>query len=141
MSVNSAFTYIIAVLVALTTIKLWYLLQLDPKLHLFTSAMQRAWGSLRGLFVVLILLLVAYASVVLEHYPISGAIIIASSTICMTFVILNLFLSVILLTFTEERNSPMPSEDQEIVDLLLKKLCGFFGNQGSTKSLKQRKSD
>ncbi|XP_043563449.1 polycystic kidney disease protein 1-like 2 [Chiloscyllium plagiosum] len=175
MSVNSAFTYIIAVLVALTTIKLWYLLQLDPKLHLFTSAMQRAWGSLRGLFVVLILLLVAYASVtyvimglnlssystffkaattvfllqlgsfnyneVLEHYPISGAIIIASSTICMTFVILNLFLSVILLTFTEERNSPMPSEDQEIVDLLLKKLCGFFGNQGSTKSLQQRKSD
>ncbi|XP_059507518.1 polycystin-1-like protein 2 [Stegostoma tigrinum] len=175
MSINSAFTSIIAVLVALTTIKLWYLLHLDPKLHLFTSAMQRAWGCLRGLFVVLILLLVSYSSVtyvimglnlssystffkavttifllqlgsfnydeVLEHYPISGAIIIASSTICMTFVILNLFLSIILVTFREERNSPMPSDDQEIVDLLLKKLYSFFGNQGNVKSSKQRKAD
>ncbi|XP_038661912.1 polycystic kidney disease protein 1-like 2 [Scyliorhinus canicula] len=174
-SINSALNYVFAILVALTTMKLWYLLHLNPKLHLFTSAMRRAWGELRGLFVILVLLLVAYSSVsyvmlrsnissystffktvttilqlqlghfnyneVLELYPAAGAVIIATSTLCMTFVVLNLFLSVIMATFTEERHSPIPSEDQEIIDLLSKKLCGFFGIQGSLKSSTQKEAD
>ncbi|XP_072374082.1 polycystin-1-like protein 2 isoform X2 [Scyliorhinus torazame] len=174
-SINSALNYVFAVLVALTTMKLWYLLHLNPKLHLFTSAMRRAWGELRGLFIILVLLLVAYSSVsyvmlrsnissystffktvatilqlqlghfnyneVLELYPAAGAIIIATSTICMTFVVVNLFLSVIMATFTEERHSPIPSEDQEIIDLLSKRLCGFFGIQGSVKSSPQKETD
>ncbi|XP_067904987.1 polycystin-1-like protein 2 [Heterodontus francisci] len=171
--INSALNFVIAVLVALTTVKLWCLLHLNPKLHLFTSAMERAWEELKGLFVILVLLLVAYSSVsyvmlspnlsaystffkatatilqlqlghfnyneVLELYPTAGAIIIATCTICMTFVVLNLFLSVILVTFTEERHSPIPSDDQEVIDLLLKKLCGFFGIQSSVKSSQQKR--
>ncbi|XP_041047630.1 polycystic kidney disease protein 1-like 2 [Carcharodon carcharias] len=175
MSINSALNYVIAVLVALTTVKLWHLLHLNPKLHLFTSAMRRAWGELRGLFVILVLLLVAYSSVsyvmlgsnissystffkavakilylqlgifnyneVLELYPTAGAIIIATSIISMTFVVLNLFLSVILVSFTDEPHSPLPPEDQEVIDLLVKKLCCFFGIQGSEKSSQQKKAD
>uniref|UniRef100_UPI00398E4CF1 polycystin-1-like protein 2 n=1 Tax=Pristiophorus japonicus TaxID=55135 RepID=UPI00398E4CF1 len=171
--INPALNYIIAVLVALTTVKLWCLLNLNPKLHLLTSAMQRAWEELKGLFVIMALLLVAYSSVsyvmlgpnlssystffksavtmlslqlghfnykeVLELYPTAGAIIISTSTIIMTFVILNLFLSVIMMTFTEEQHSPIPSEDQEVIDVLLKKLYGLFGIQGGVKSSQQKK--
>lgn len=45
----------------------------------------------------------------------------------MTFVVLNLFISVILVVFTQEKIHHKPSEEEEIVELMLMKLCSLFG--------------
>ncbi|KPP63740.1 hypothetical protein Z043_117975, partial [Scleropages formosus] len=56
-----------------------------------------------------------------------GAFLIGSCIIFMTFVVLNLFISVILVAFSKERLHYKPSEEEEIVDLMLFKLCSLFG--------------
>ncbi|XP_051884653.1 polycystic kidney disease protein 1-like 2 [Pristis pectinata] len=171
--INTAFNYIVSVLVVLNSLKLWCMLHLNPKLYLLTSAMQRAWKELKGLFLIMGLLLVAYSSVsyvmlgpylplyatffkavlamlslqlgyfnydeVMELYPIAGVIIVTTSTICMTFLVLNLILTLLLVTFTVERHSPTPSEDQEVIDLLLEKLYGLFGTRSNGKSSHREK--
>ncbi|TRY95089.1 hypothetical protein DNTS_004183 [Danionella cerebrum] len=64
---------------------------------------------------------------VMDTDPELGAIIISTCVIFITFVILTLFVSVILQGFSEERNNHQPSEEEEIVNLLLAKILGFFG--------------
>ncbi|XP_060132445.1 polycystin-1-like protein 3 [Zootoca vivipara] len=61
--VDSALTYLIAFLVALTTIKLWNLLQLNPRMHLITQTLQKAWDEVLGFLLTLLVLLVGYAIV------------------------------------------------------------------------------
>ncbi|XP_072403908.1 polycystin-1-like protein 2 [Chiloscyllium punctatum] len=160
---DSSLGYVIAFLVSLATVKLWNLLRLNPKMHLITSSLQRAWSNLLGLLVILMVLLIAYSSVcylvlglylssyrtfstavitiihlllgafnyneVLQTYPFLGAIIISTCVIIMTFILINIFISALLMSFSEERHHPMPSEDEEIIDLLLVKLCNIIGIQ------------
>ena len=59
--------YLIAFLVLLSTIKLWHLLRLNPKLHLITSTLQRAWTDISGFLLVMTIMLLAYSIAV--GYP------------------------------------------------------------------------
>ncbi|XP_076879791.1 polycystin-1-like protein 2 isoform X2 [Brachyhypopomus gauderio] len=64
---------------------------------------------------------------VLDYNPVLGAFVIGSCIIFMTFVVLNLFISVILVAFSQEQLHHQPSEEEEIVDLMLMKICNLFG--------------
>ncbi|XP_034417690.1 polycystic kidney disease protein 1-like 2 [Cyclopterus lumpus] len=64
---------------------------------------------------------------VLDNNPVLGGLLFGSCVVLMTFVVLNLFLSVILVAFHEEQIHHKPSDEEEIVDLMLKNICSFFG--------------
>ncbi|XP_066568584.1 polycystin-1-like protein 2 [Amia ocellicauda] len=153
--------YLIAFLVLLATVKLWHLLRLNPKLHMITSTLQRAWTDISGFIIVMIIMFLSYSIAfnlifgwklysyrtlleaaqtivslqlgifnydeVLDFNPVLGAFLVGSCIIFMTFVVLNLFISVILVAFSEEQKTHKPSEEEEIVDLMLMKICSFFG--------------
>ncbi|XP_040894682.1 polycystic kidney disease protein 1-like 2 [Toxotes jaculatrix] len=153
--------YLIAFLVLLATVKLWHLLRLNPKLHMITSTLQRAWTDISGFLVVMTIMFLAYSIAsnlmygwklysyrtlldaaqtmvslqlgifnyeeVLNYNPVLGAFLIGSCIVFMTFVVLNLFISVILVAFSQEQIHHKPSEEDEIVDLMLMKLCSLFG--------------
>ncbi|NXM88594.1 PK1L2 protein, partial [Oenanthe oenanthe] len=153
--------YLIAFLVLLSTLKLWHLLRLNPKLNMITSTLRRAWGDISGFIIVIVIMFLAYSIAanlifgwklysyktlfdsaetmvslqlgifnyeeVLDYNPILGSFLIGSCIIFMTFVVLNLFISVILVAFSEEQKHYQASEEEEIVDLMLMKLFSFFG--------------
>uniref|UniRef100_A0A3Q1CIZ1 Polycystic kidney disease 1 like 2a n=1 Tax=Amphiprion ocellaris TaxID=80972 RepID=A0A3Q1CIZ1_AMPOC len=153
--------YLIAFLVLLATVKLWHLLRLNPKLHMITATLQRAWTDISGFLVVMTIMFLAYSIAsnlmygwklysyrtlldaaqtmvslqlgifnyeeVLNYNPVLGAFLIGSCIVFMTFVVLNLFISVILVAFSQEQIHHKPSEEDEIVDLMLMKLCSLFG--------------
>ncbi|KAM3877020.1 polycystin-1-like protein 2 [Diretmus argenteus] len=153
--------YLIAFLVLLATVKLWHLLRLNPKLHMITATLQRAWTDISGFLVVMTIMFLAYSIAsnlmygwklysyrtlldsaqtmvslqlgifnyeeVLTYNPVLGAFLIGSCIVFMTFVVLNLFISVILVAFSQEQIHHKPSEEEEIVDLMLMKLCSLFG--------------
>ncbi|XP_058848646.1 polycystin-1-like protein 2 isoform X1 [Acipenser ruthenus] len=73
---------------------------------------------------------------VLDYNPVLGAFMIGSCIIFMSFVVLNLFISVILVAFSEEQQQHQPSEEEEIVDMMIEKLCSLFGIK-----LKKRESN
>lgn len=56
--------YIIAFLVLLSTVKLWHLLRLNPKMNMITAALRRAWGDISGFVTVILIMLLAYSIVV-----------------------------------------------------------------------------
>nr|XP_023646474.1 polycystic kidney disease protein 1-like 2 [Paramormyrops kingsleyae] len=158
---DSVLGYLIAFLVLLATIKLWHLLRLNPKLHMITSTLKRAWNDISGFIIVLTIMLLTYSMTcnliygwklysyrtlleafqtivslqlgifnyeeILEYNPVLGAFIIGSCVIFMTFVVLNLFISVILVAFSQEQLHHKPSEEEEIVDLIFTKLCSLLG--------------
>nr|XP_020466514.1 polycystic kidney disease protein 1-like 2 [Monopterus albus] len=167
--------YLIAFLVLLATVKLWHLLRLNPKLHMITATLQRAWNDISGFLVVITIMFLAYSIAsnlmygwklysyrtlldatltmvslqlgifnyeeVLNYNPVLGAFLIGSCIVFMTFVVLNLFISVILVAFSEEQIHHKPSEEEEIVDLMLMKLCSLFGlrfNKQGSDSLTER---
>ncbi|XP_009990421.1 PREDICTED: polycystic kidney disease protein 1-like 2 [Tauraco erythrolophus] len=153
--------YLIAFLVLLSTVKLWHLLRLNPKLNMITSTLRRAWGDISGFITVIAIMFLAYSTAtnlifgwklysyktlfdaaetmvslqlgifnyeeVLDYNPILGSFLIGSCIIFMTFVVLNLFISVILVAFSEEQKHYQASEEEEIVDLMLMKVFSFFG--------------
>eukprot|EP00066_Takifugu_rubripes_P019390 XP_011608656.1 PREDICTED: polycystic kidney disease protein 1-like 3 [Takifugu rubripes] len=153
--------YLIAFLVLLATIKFWHLLRLNPKLHMITATLQRAWADISGFLVVMAIMFLAYSIAsnlmygwklysyrtlldaaqtmislqlgifnyeeVLDYNPVLGAFLIGSCIVFMTFVVLNLFISVVLVAFSQEQIYHKPSEDEEIVDLMLMKLGSLFG--------------
>ncbi|KAM8893485.1 polycystin-1-like protein 2 [Spinachia spinachia] len=153
--------YLIAFLVLLATIKLWHLLRLNPKLHMITATLQRAWADISGFLVVMTIMFLAYSIAsnlmygwklysyrtllnaaqtmvslqlgifnyeeVLNYNPVLGAFLIGSCIVFMTFVVLNLFISVILVAFSQEQIHHKASEEDEIVDLMLMKLFSLFG--------------
>lgn len=53
--------YLIAFLVLLSTVKLWHLLRLNPKLNMITSTLRRAWGDISGFITVIIIMFLAYS--------------------------------------------------------------------------------
>ncbi|KAJ6666084.1 hypothetical protein lerEdw1_000988 [Lerista edwardsae] len=160
-TVDAVLGYLIAFLVLLSTVKLWHLLRLNPKLNMITSTLRRAWGDISGFATVIIIMFLAYSAAtnliygwklnsyktlfdsaetmvslqlgifnyeeVLDYNPVLGSFLIGSCIIFMTFVVLNLFISVILVAFSEEQKHYQASEEEEIVDLLLMKICSFFG--------------
>ncbi|KAM4640248.1 polycystin-1-like protein 3 [Amazona ochrocephala] len=153
--------YLIAFLVLLSTVKLWHLLRLNPKINMITSTLRRAWGDISGFITVIAIMFLAYSIAtnlifgwklssyktlfnsaetmvslqlgifnyeeVLDYNPILGSFLIGSCIIFMTFVVLNLFISVILVAFSDEQKHHQASEEEEIVDLMLMKLFSFFG--------------
>lgn len=60
--------YLIAFLVLLATVKLWHLLRLNPKLHMITSTLQRAWSDISGFLVVMTIMFLAY-SIAVRSFP------------------------------------------------------------------------
>uniref|UniRef100_A0A8C8FW89 Polycystic kidney disease 1 like 2a n=1 Tax=Oncorhynchus tshawytscha TaxID=74940 RepID=A0A8C8FW89_ONCTS len=126
--------YLIAFLVLLATVKLWHLMRFNPKLHMITATLQRAWTDISGFILVITIMFLAYSNLmygwklysyrtlldsaltmvslqlgifnydeVLDYNPVLGAFLIGSCIIFMTFVVLNLFISVILVAFTQEQ--------------------------------------
>ncbi|XP_054390399.1 polycystin-1-like protein 2 [Pongo abelii] len=158
---DAALGYMIAFLVLLSTVKLWHLLRLNPKMNMITAALCRAWGDISGFVIVILTMLLAYSIVsnlifgwklrsyktlfdaaetmislqlgifnyeeVLDYSPVLGSFLIVSCIVFMTFVVLNLFISVILVAFSEEQKYYQLSEEGEIVDLLLMKILSFLG--------------
>nr|KAF6411310.1 hypothetical protein HJG63_015372 [Rousettus aegyptiacus] len=158
---DAALGYIIAFLVLLSTVKLWHLLRLNPKMNMITSALRRAWGDISGFVIVIFIMLLAYSIAsnllfgwklrsyktlfdaaetmislqlgifnyeeVLDYSPVLGSFLIGSCIVFMTFVVLNLFISVILVAFNEEQKYYELSEEGEIVNLLLMKILSFLG--------------
>ncbi|XP_062287305.1 polycystin-1-like protein 2 [Scomber scombrus] len=64
---------------------------------------------------------------VLVYNTLLGALLIGSCIVFMSFVVLNFFISGILEAFSQEQIHHKPSEEEEIVDLMLKKICSLFG--------------
>lgn len=58
---ESLFQYLMAFLVLLATVKLWHLLRLNPKMNMITAALQRAWTSISGLLLSIVIMLLAYS--------------------------------------------------------------------------------
>ncbi|KAM9607618.1 polycystin-1-like protein 2 [Trichechus inunguis] len=161
---DAALGYIIAFLVLLSTVKLWHLLRLNPKMNMITSALCRAWGDISGFIIVILVMLLAYSITshlifgwkllsyktlfdavetmislqlgifnyqeVLDNSPVLGSLLVGSCIVFMTFVVLNLFISVILVAFSEEQKHHQLSEEAEIADLLLMKILSFLGVRG-----------
>ncbi|XP_054909087.1 polycystic kidney disease protein 1-like 2 [Poeciliopsis prolifica] len=158
---DSVLQYLVAFLVLLSTVKLWHLLRLNPKMNLITSALHRAWNDISSFLLIIVITLVAYSIAsnviygwkissyktfldslltlislqigifdydqVLDSHPVLGGLLFGSCIVFMTFVVLNLFISVILVSLHLEQKYHKPSEEEEIVDLLLNKLCNLFG--------------
>ncbi|XP_026000938.1 polycystic kidney disease protein 1-like 2 isoform X3 [Astatotilapia calliptera] len=158
---ESLFQYLMAFLVLLATVKLWHLLRLNPKMNMITAALQRAWTSISGLLLIIVIMLLAYSIAcnviygwnlssyktfmdalmtliglqigifnydeVLASNPVLGGLLIGSCIVFVTFVVLNLLLSVILMAFNQEQKYHKPSEEEEIVDLMLMKIYSLFG--------------
>lgn len=84
--------YLIAFLVLLATIKLWHLLRLNPKLHMITATLQRAWADISGFLVVMAIMFLAY-SIAVSSFPqltptgcsICPSGVPANKEICMLF--------------------------------------------------------
>ncbi|KAM6955775.1 polycystin-1-like protein 2 [Lycodopsis pacificus] len=64
---------------------------------------------------------------VMDYNPVLGGLLFGSCIVFMTFVVLNLFLSVILVAFKQEQIHHKPSDEEEIVDLMLKNIFSVFG--------------
>ncbi|KAM8945969.1 polycystin-1-like protein 3 [Pelodytes ibericus] len=60
-TVDSVHGYSVAFLVALMTVKLWRLLNLNPNLHLITMTLRKAWNELGGFLLTIFILLLAYS--------------------------------------------------------------------------------
>ncbi|CAB1450105.1 unnamed protein product [Pleuronectes platessa] len=158
---DSVLQYLIAFLVLLATVKLWHLLRLNPKMYMVTATLQRAWGDISGLLMVIGIMFIAYSIAcnviygwrissyktlgealltiislqlgifnygeVLDNSPMLGGCLIGSCIVFMTFVVLNLLITAILVAFKQEQLNHKPSEEQEIVDVMLKQIYSFFG--------------
>ncbi|KAF7242705.1 Polycystic kidney disease protein 1-like 2, partial [Varanus komodoensis] len=148
-TVDAVLGYLIAFLVLLSTVKLWHLLRLNPKLNMITSTLRRAWGDISGFATVIIIMFLAYSIAanliygwklntyktlfdsaetmvslqlgifnyeeVLDYNPVLGSFLVGSCIIFMTFVVLNLFISVILVAFSEEQKHYQQPEPWDAV--------------------------
>ncbi|XP_041858595.1 polycystic kidney disease protein 1-like 2 [Melanotaenia boesemani] len=153
--------YLIAFLILLSTVKLWHLLRLNPKINMMTAALQRAWNDISSFLVIIAIVFVAYSIAsnmiygweissyktfadsfltivglqigifnydeVLDSNPLLGGLLFGSCIVFMTFVLLNLFVSVILVALNEEQKHHKPSEEEQIVDVMLTNICNLFG--------------
>lgn len=56
--------YLIAFLVLFSSVKLWHLLRLNPKMNMISATLQRAWNDISGYLVILVIMFLAYSTVV-----------------------------------------------------------------------------
>ncbi|OCT84451.1 hypothetical protein XELAEV_18022604mg [Xenopus laevis] len=78
---------------------------------------------------------------VLDLNPIIGSLLITTYVIFLVFMLVNIFLSVILTIFSQERRCPTSYKDKEVVDLLLLKLSGLFVVGKKTKRSEDAKNE
>ncbi|XP_071328687.1 polycystin-1-like protein 2 [Trachinotus anak] len=64
---------------------------------------------------------------VFDYNLLLGGLLFGSCIVIMTFVLLNLLISVILAAFSQEQIYHKPSDEEEIVTLMLTKICSLFG--------------
>ncbi|XP_074551429.1 polycystin-1-like protein 2 [Halichoeres trimaculatus] len=158
---DSTLQYLIAFLVLLSTIKMWHLFRLNPKMNLISATLTRAWNDISGFLLIIVIMVLAYSlssnviygwklsryrtltdalltiislqigvfnyDEVLNSSPWLGGILFGSCIIFMSYVVLNLLISVILVAFNQEQIHHKPSDEEEIVDLMLKKIFSLFG--------------
>lgn len=60
-SADSSLQYLVAFLVLLSTIKLWHLFRLNPKMNIFSATLERAWNDMSGFLLIIGIMLVAYS--------------------------------------------------------------------------------
>lgn len=65
--------YLVAFLVLLSTVKLWHLFRVNPKVNVFTATLARAWSDVSSFLLIVGLLLVAYAAAVSEDVGAEGS--------------------------------------------------------------------
>ncbi|XP_078525795.1 polycystin-1-like protein 3 isoform X2 [Lissotriton helveticus] len=160
-TVDSALGYVIAFQVSVATVKLWNLLNINPRLHLITSTLCKAWDEIKGFLLVIFVMLVAYSITcnllfgwciynyrsffntavtivslmigifnyeeVISLDPILGALLVTTCVVLLMFVIINIFLSAMLMVFSKQRQLSEFSKQEEIVELLLQKLSSLLG--------------
>ncbi|XP_044515307.1 polycystic kidney disease protein 1-like 3 [Gracilinanus agilis] len=164
--VTAALTYLIGFLILLTTIRLWSLLRLNPRLHVISTTLKRAWDEVFGFLLIILILLTGYSIAfnilfgwsisdyrtfsnsavtivgllmgifdsceVITLDPVLGSFLIITSVILLVLVIINLFVSAILLTFCKERKSIM--KEAPLTEILLQKLSNLLGIQRPQKA-------
>uniref|UniRef100_F7DDR6 Polycystin 1 like 3, transient receptor potential channel interacting n=1 Tax=Monodelphis domestica TaxID=13616 RepID=F7DDR6_MONDO len=164
--VTAALTYLIGFLVLLTTIRLWSLLRLNPRLHIISTTLKRAWDEVVGFLLIILILLTGYSIAfnilfgwsisdyrtfsnsavtivgllmgifdsceVITLDPVLGSFLIITSVILLVLVIINLFVSAILLTFCKERKSIM--KEAPLTEILMQKLSNLLGIQRPQKA-------
>nr|XP_020470540.1 polycystic kidney disease protein 1-like 2 isoform X1 [Monopterus albus] len=64
---------------------------------------------------------------IMDFTPLLGGLLFSSCIVFMSFMVLSLLVSVILVAFSQEKKSYKPSEEEEVVDLILNKLCSYLG--------------
>ncbi|XP_023806954.1 polycystic kidney disease protein 1-like 2, partial [Oryzias latipes] len=64
---------------------------------------------------------------VLNDDPVLGGLLVGSCIVFMTFVLLNLLISLVLVALKTEQLNHKPSEEEEVVDLLLSNIFSLFG--------------
>ncbi|KAM9710551.1 polycystin-1-like protein 2 [Menidia menidia] len=72
---------------------------------------------------------------VLDSNPVLGGLLFGSCAVLVTFVLLNLFISVILVALQTEQLHHKPSEEEETVDIMLKIICNLFGIRHKTENV------
>uniref|UniRef100_A0A8C4Y6I6 Polycystin 1 like 3, transient receptor potential channel interacting n=1 Tax=Gopherus evgoodei TaxID=1825980 RepID=A0A8C4Y6I6_9SAUR len=171
--VASALTYLLAFLVALAMGKLWNLLCLNPRMHLISSTLRRAWQEVLGFLLMLLVLLAGYSmacnllfgwsianyktffsssvtivglligifnyDMVINLDPVLGSLLITTSVISMLYVVINLFVSGLLTTFSEERASARVGTDLGLHTQALPQACG--GWAGGSLTQKQAEAE
>ncbi|XP_050779309.1 polycystic kidney disease protein 1-like 3 [Gopherus flavomarginatus] len=164
--VASALTYLLAFLVALAMGKLWNLLRLNPRMHLISSTLRRAWQEVLGFLLMLLVLLAGYSmacnllfgwsianyktffsssvtivglligifnyDMVINLDPVLGSLLITTSVISMLYVVINLFVSGLLTTFSEERASARVGTDLGLHTQALPQACGGWAGGSLT---------
>uniref|UniRef100_A0AAV2JYE4 Uncharacterized protein n=1 Tax=Knipowitschia caucasica TaxID=637954 RepID=A0AAV2JYE4_KNICA len=66
-------------------------------------------------------------SEVLDQSPVLGGLLIGSCVVLLGFVVLNLLVSVILVSFQQEQIHHQPSDEEEVVHIMLQKVFSMFG--------------
>ncbi|XP_068943600.1 LOW QUALITY PROTEIN: polycystin-1-like protein 3 [Petaurus breviceps papuanus] len=173
--VTCALTYLLGFLVLLTTIRLWSLLRLSPRLRVVSTTLKRAWDEVAGFLLIILLLLTGYSIAfnilfgwsisdyrtffnsavtivgllmgifdyqeVVDLDPVLGSFLIITSVILLVLVIINLFVSAIMLTFCKERKSIMAQKEAPLTEILLQKLSNLLGIRRPQKAVLPEQTD
>ncbi|CAM5094303.1 unnamed protein product, partial [Natator depressus] len=59
--------------------------------------------------------------------PVLGSLLITTSVISMLYVVINLFVSGLLTSFSEERASATANKDESMMEVMLLKFSGLLG--------------
>ncbi|KAB1273569.1 Polycystic kidney disease protein 1-like 3 [Camelus dromedarius] len=135
--VNSAVIHLMGFLVLLATVQLWNLLRQNLRLQVIGRTLSKAWDEVLGFLLVILILLSGYAIAAIALNPVLGSFLILTSVVSMVLVIINLFVSAILMSFGKERKSLKTQKEAALTDMLLQKLSSLLGIQRPQNTCKQ----